>query len=53
MGVNGASSTNEWTDMLAIARHQFDDHPALVFWELIGNDVCKSSPSPDAMTSPE
>jgi len=41
------------TDMMAIARDPTHDYPALVFWELIGNDVCNSSPDPSSMTSPE
>ncbi|KRX10792.1 hypothetical protein PPERSA_00962 [Pseudocohnilembus persalinus] len=51
LGVNGARSGAELKLEKAIARDQNNDHPVIVFWELIGNDVCSSIPS--HMTEPE
>ncbi len=42
LGVNGGSSSNSETNFAALAREQGKDHPMLLFFELIGNDVCGS-----------
>jgi len=51
LGVNGGKSGNTWGNAKALKRDQKNDHPMLLFLELIGNDVCGSSI--DGMTSPE
>ena len=43
IAVNGASSGNEWGNIKALKRDKFKDHPLLMVFELIGNDVCKKS----------
>ena len=43
IGVNGGSSGNTKGNIKALSRNQEDDHPMLLFLELIGNDVCKKS----------
>jgi len=54
IGVNGASSRNVYPGVITtLARNQTSDNPALVFYALIGNDVCGKDPSPSAMTSVE
>jgi acyloxyacyl hydrolase len=45
LGVNGGDSGNTWGNIKALHRDQKNDHPVLFFLELIGNDVCGSSPS--------
>jgi len=52
MGVNGAKSTNEMKNMLAVARNPDNDFPVMIFWELIGNDVCNGH-GLDHMTKPD
>jgi acyloxyacyl hydrolase len=37
----------------SLARNQTRDQPALVFFELVGNDVCHPEPTLDAMTTPQ
>jgi hypothetical protein len=49
LGVNGGDSGNSFGNMKALKRDQKNDHPMLLFLELIGNDVCGSSI--DHMTS--
>lgn len=44
LGVNGGDSGNSWQNIKALHREQKHDHPVLFFLELIGNDVCGSSP---------
>eukprot|EP00095_Tigriopus_kingsejongensis_P003537 snap_masked-scaffold106_size358372-processed-gene-1.9 protein:Tk03537 transcript:snap_masked-scaffold106_size358372-processed-gene-1.9-mRNA-1 annotation:"acyloxyacyl hydrolase-like" len=37
---NGAESNSTLEFMESISRHQFQDQPAIVFYSLVGNDVC-------------
>lgn len=39
------------TNMEAIARDPDHDFPLMIFWELVGNDVCNGH-GPDHMTKP-
>jgi acyloxyacyl hydrolase len=43
VAVNGGDSGNTWGNIKALKRNQQNDHPLLMFMELIGNDVCKKS----------
>ena len=43
LGVNGGDSGNSWGNIKALKRDPENDHPLLVFFELIGNDVCAKS----------
>ena len=43
VAVNGGDSGNTWGNIKALKRDQSNDHPMLVFLELVGNDVCGSS----------
>ena len=54
LGKNGADSFL-FNSVVApsIARDQSRDQPALVFYNLIGNDVCNSPPTIDVMTTPK
>lgn len=45
IAVNGGDSGNTWGNIKALKRDQNNDHPVIFFLELIGNDVCGSSPS--------
>uniref|UniRef100_A0A8D1TS07 Acyloxyacyl hydrolase n=1 Tax=Sus scrofa TaxID=9823 RepID=A0A8D1TS07_PIG len=51
---NGASSQNLESFIESLSRNQLLDHPAIVIYAMIGNDVCngKTNPVP-AMTTPE
>lgn len=51
---NGASSQNLETFIESLSRNPLLDHPAIVIYAMIGNDVCnwKSDPVPE-MTTPE
>ncbi|PIK38283.1 putative acyloxyacyl hydrolase-like [Apostichopus japonicus] len=55
LGVNGArSSSMNGTIQYSMSRDQKMDHPALVIYSLIGNDVCNGHPDTIAhMTTPE
>eukprot|EP00276_Gloeochaete_wittrockiana_P015046 CAMPEP_0184336098 /NCGR_PEP_ID=MMETSP1089-20130417/4522_1 /TAXON_ID=38269 ORGANISM="Gloeochaete wittrockiana, Strain SAG46.84" /NCGR_SAMPLE_ID=MMETSP1089 /ASSEMBLY_ACC=CAM_ASM_000445 /LENGTH=547 /DNA_ID=CAMNT_0026661037 /DNA_START=11 /DNA_END=1654 /DNA_ORIENTATION=- len=55
IGVNGARSGAMQPPGIidSMARKQTSDHPALVFYALVGNDVCHSSPSTSAFTTPQ
>lgn len=56
IGVNGASTNNMRPPngvIAAMKPRNGTDHPATVFYALIGNDVCKHHHSFDAMTKPE
>ncbi|EAS03222.2 surfactant protein B containing protein (macronuclear) [Tetrahymena thermophila SB210] len=52
IGVNGARS-GHLSDFQAIRRNQTHDHPMLVIFELIGNDVCSGHKTTDSFTTPE
>ena len=41
--VNGGDSGNTEGNIKALKRDQHNDHPLLMFMELVGNDVCKKS----------
>lgn len=51
---NGASSQNLETFIESLSRNPLSDHPAIVMYAMIGNDVCngRSDPVP-RMTTPE
>ncbi|XP_004418881.1 PREDICTED: acyloxyacyl hydrolase isoform X2 [Ceratotherium simum simum] len=51
---NGASSQNLETFIESLSRNQLLDHPAIVIYAMIGNDVCngKNDPVPE-MTTPK
>lgn len=56
LGVNGARTRNMAPptgniEQFTLGRKK--DHPALVFYSLVGNDVCNGSPNFDRMTKPE
>jgi acyloxyacyl hydrolase len=51
IGVNGGDSGNSWGNIKALKRDPKNDHPMLMFMELIGNDVCAKSF--DSMTTVE
>lgn len=40
IAVNGGDSGNTQENIKALARNQQNDHPLLMFMELVGNDVC-------------
>ena len=53
-GVNGARVGSVAAPdgiMYSLARNQTMDHPMLVFWALIGNDVCNGHPGSSHMTT--
>jgi acyloxyacyl hydrolase len=52
VGVNGARSTAALSLIDSAARDQENDHPALVIFSLIGNDVCNGHPGTSRMTPP-
>jgi acyloxyacyl hydrolase len=53
LGVNGCRSGSMADNVVkSIARNITTDYPALVFFELIGNDVCNSKHSLSSMTTP-
>lgn len=49
--VDGGRSSSTIHNMKALARDRNNDHPLLVFLELIGNDVCSKHPEVEHMTS--
>lgn len=49
IAVNGGDSGNTQGNIHALSRNQQNDHPLLMFMELVGNDVC--SKSFDGMTT--
>jgi lysophospholipase L1-like esterase len=53
IGVNGARITSSDGLVNAMARDGANDHPALVWLTLLGNDVCNGHPGTDHMTTPE
>ncbi len=53
IGVNGARVTSSMGLVKAMARTQATDLPALVWFSLIGNDVCNGHTGFDHMTDPE
>lgn len=54
LSVNGCRSASMAANVTrTLARNQTTDYPALVFFELIGNDVCHPNHTLDAMTTPE
>jgi acyloxyacyl hydrolase len=53
VAVNGANSKNVLDYMKQLSRNQTADHPLLLFFALIGNDVCGVRPGFDRMTTPE
>ena len=53
VGVNGARSTASMALVESAARDQATDHPALVIFSLIGNDVCNGHPGTSRMTPPD
>ncbi|EGG24883.1 hypothetical protein DFA_03128 [Cavenderia fasciculata] len=52
LAVNGGSSDSILKTISEVSRNQQTDQPALVFVELIGNDVCSQSHNLDHMTTP-
>lgn len=52
IGVNGARSSHGQALIGSAARNQSLDHPALVIFSLIGNDVCSGHPGTSHMTPP-
>ncbi|XP_032142677.1 acyloxyacyl hydrolase isoform X2 [Sapajus apella] len=51
---NGASSQNLKTFIESLSRHTMLDHPAIVIYAMIGNDVCNGKrDTVPAMTTPE
>ena len=52
IGVNGARSTASMALVESAARDRTVDHPALVIFSLIGNDVCNGHPGTSHMTPP-
>lgn len=53
VGVNGARSTASMALVESAARDATLDHPALVIFSLIGNDVCNGHPGTTHMTEPD
>lgn len=53
VGVNGARMTSSDSLINAMARDKSNDHPALVWLTLLGNDVCNGHVGTDHMTTPE
>jgi hypothetical protein len=53
IGVNGARVTSSDKLVKAMARQQTVDKPALVWFALIGNDVCNGHPGFGSMTQPD
>lgn len=54
MGVNGADSFDMLTNQFLLSRNQDKDHPMLLFYALVGNDVCNHYPDTEAhMTTPQ
>jgi acyloxyacyl hydrolase len=53
IGVNGARVTSSLKLVNSMARVPSTDHQSLVWFSLIGNDVCNGHPGFDHMTQPE
>lgn len=53
IGVNGARVTSSLQLANALARDQQNDNPLLVWFALIGNDICNGHPNFDSMTRPD
>jgi hypothetical protein len=53
IGVNGARVTSSMQLAKALARDQNNDNPLLVYFALIGNDICNGHPNFDSMTEPD
>jgi len=53
IAVNGAKSGNCFGNNERLSRSKTDDHPILMFLELVGNDVCNHRPTFDVMTKPD
>ena len=53
IAVNGAASIDSLGNILALSRDQQNDHPLLMFLELVGNDVCWAQNNFDAYTTPD
>lgn len=53
IGVNGARVTSSMQLANALARDQQNDNPLLVYFALIGNDICNGHPNFDSMTEPD
>ena len=49
--VNGGAAGNTVSNAEALRRDQDNDHPMILFLELIGNDVCGKHTDPSQMTS--
>ena len=52
IAVNGARSGNAMRLVQSVKRNKVLDHPALVIFSLIGNDVCNSHADTSHMTTP-
>ncbi|KCV72092.1 hypothetical protein H696_01499 [Fonticula alba] len=53
IGVNGADVVSTVRHIKTLARNKASDHPVLVLFALIGNDICSSNPSVSSMTTPQ
>jgi hypothetical protein len=53
IGVNGARVTSSMQLAEALARDPQNDHPLLVWFALIGNDICNGHPTFESMTKPD
>ena len=53
IGVNGARVTSSMQLVNSMARTPQDDNPVLLWFSLIGNDVCNGHPGFDHMTKPD
>jgi len=53
IGVNGARVTSSMQLVEAMSRDQQNDNPLLVWFALIGNDVCNGHPGFGSMTPPD
>ena len=54
IGVNGARTGAMASDIIqSFKRNQTYDHPVLLFFALIGNDVCNGHPGLGSMTTPD
>ncbi|KAM9095641.1 acyloxyacyl hydrolase isoform 2-T3 [Sarcophilus harrisii] len=51
---NGASSGNLWKFLGSLSRNQLSDHPAIVVYTMLGNDVCNGKSNTESkMSTPE
>lgn len=54
IGINGASSFTQTKFVKSLSRNQTSDHPLIVIYSLLGNDVCNWYPNTlEHMTTPE